>query len=205
MNERKVFDRYLTEAEEKQLFDHVWKFRADEFAFRDFHWMVLLRQTGMRINNLAMFLVADAHAVLADPQHHFKLRDADSKKGHGYTVKFNRRAVKSLRELLKLHSMREDQILGSDHLIQSRQGGRGLSIRSFQNRMQQWVLSAGLPMQASPHWFRHTLAKRLLKHTTHSEPLQVVKAALGHTRLTSTEVYTQPDREEIDRAWEAAS
>lgn len=205
MSERKVFDRYLTESEEKKLFNTVWKHRSDELALRDYHWMMLLRQTGMRINNLALLCIADARQVLSDPSHRLQLRDADSKRQHGYSVKFNLRALTSLSELLKLHSKRPGQTVGSDPLIFSRQGSHRLSIRSYQVRMQHWANLAGLPVQPSPHWFRHTLAKRLLKVTTHSEPLQVVKVALGHTRLTSTEVYTQPDREEIDRAWEAAS
>lgn len=201
---RQTFNRYLTEAEEKQLFDHVYKFRADEFAWRDYHWMKLLRNTGLRIGNLAALTVGDAHAVLSDPAHRLTLRDADSKCRRGYAVKFNSAACKNLTALLRQHGGRPE---ASDPLVMSRNGehAQGLSIRSFQARMRRWVLSAGLSVQASPHWFRHTLAKRVLNETTAANPLQVVQHVLGHTSIVSTSVYTTPDREEIDRALEAAS
>ena len=207
MPDRQVFNRYLTRAEEKQLFGHVWQFRADDFARRDYYWMQLLRHTGMRIGNLAALTVGDARSVLYDPEHRLVLQDCASKGGRGYPVKCNSHAREALSGLLKLnqHSRKGGTRDERQPLVLSRQQGRGLSVRAFQQRMRQWVISAGLPVQASPHWFRHTLAKRILETTTHSSPLQVAQHALGHHSLQSTAIYTNPDREDIDRAMELAA
>jgi len=43
-----------------------------------------------------------------------------------------------------------------------------------------------------PHSFRHTFATRLLKHTN----IRVVQQLLGHTSLSSTQVYTHPTTED---------
>lgn len=201
---RKIFNRYLTAPEEKKLFAHLRQFRAEPLARRDYLWMKLLRQTGLRVGNLARLTVADAFDVLTDPAHRLRLRDGDSKKSHGYEVKFSTAACSSLQGLLKLHGRRPDH---AAPLVRSRNGGgaQALSVRSYESRMRQWVLSAGLGIEASPHWFRHTLAKHLLEETTAANPLQVVQHVLGHVSINSTAVYTYPDREEIERALEAAS
>lgn len=202
MQQRQVFNRYLTRSEEKQLFSHVKKFRAELLAERDYHWMLLLRHTGLRIHNLACLSVDDAWAVIRHPANRLQLADADSKGGNGYELRFNSAALTALRCLLRIR--RAQGFHDDGPLVMSRQGAAGLSVRSFQQRMRQWVLSAGLPRAASPHWFRHTLAKRIIETTTHNNPLQVVQCALGHSDIKSTAIYTRPDIEEIDRALELA-
>jgi site-specific recombinase XerC len=52
-------------------------------------------------------------------------------------------------------------------------------------------------VKAVPHTFRHTFATRLLER---SGNLVAVQDLLGHKRLTSTEVYTRPRRDELARA-----
>ena len=57
-----------------------------------------------------------------------------------------------------------------------------------------------LKVPVSPHWFRHTLAKRMMKHSTSRDPRGVVQSVLQHRSIDSTLVYTRPDREEVERA-----
>jgi len=205
MYQRQTMQRYLTRDEERQLFKHVKKFSADILAERDWHWMQLLRQTGMRINNLANLTIVDAWAALKHPQHHLQLADEHSKGGQGYVVRFNTEAIKSLRALLRIRQGQGFDAFDDGPLIMSRQGKSALSVRSYQNRLRQWSLSAGLAQAATPHWFRHTLAKRIIDTTTHKNPLQIVQQALGHSDIKSTVIYTMPDKEEVDAAVQAAA
>ncbi|MDH5259430.1 MAG: tyrosine-type recombinase/integrase, partial [Gammaproteobacteria bacterium] len=56
---------------------------------------------------------------------------------------------------------------------------------------------SGIDAKASPHWFRHTLAKRVMKNSTASDPLKTVQILLNHSDPRSTAAYTLPDKEDI--------
>lgn len=196
--QRAVFERYLTEAEEARLFRHVNQF-ADVLARRDAAWMLLLRKTGIRVGSLAGLTVADARSAVATKT--LTLADAHAKGGRGYQVPCNKDALRALRTLLSVRRELVAVQSVSDPLICTHRGS-GMSVRSFQARFAQWCADAGLSVKASPHWMRHTLAKRIIAVSTARNPLGVVQAALGHASLVSTSVYTLPDREEIANSLE---
>lgn len=196
--QRAVFTRYLKRDEEKRLLAHVGQF-ADIQARRDHAWMRLLRHTGIRVGSAAGITVDDARDALARQ----RLRLRRAKGGNAYEVPVNRDARSALRDLLKVRREQGHPMVGEDPLIMSRKR-RGLSVRSFQARMQQWVRSAGLEVEATPHWFRHTLAKRVMAQSTAADPRSIVQGALGQRSPQSTVVYTMPDREDVERALEEA-
>ena len=47
-----------------------------------------------------------------------------------------------------------------------------------------------------PHVLRHTFASRLMKRTN----IRVVQQLLGHTSITSTQIYTHPDSDDLQKA-----
>ncbi|MDZ4813213.1 MAG: tyrosine-type recombinase/integrase [Pseudomonadota bacterium] len=197
---RQVFNRYLTEREEKQLLHHV-KSIDSPYAKRDLYWMTLARQTGIRIGSIAGLTVADARDALAVKR--LTLRDDIVKGRRGYSVPLNTGAMAALRALLKL---RVDLKLTADAdapLIWSRQSQR-MTVRQFQLRMQYWVTQSKLSVKATPHWWRHTLAKRLMERSVGRDPQAFVQASLGHHSRDSTAVYTLPDREDLAAALQSA-
>lgn len=197
---RKVFDRYFTEAEERQLFKTVARF-ADINARRDYAWMRLLRQTGIRVETLAGLNVLDAQTGLADKYLH--LRPEITKRDQGGRVFLTTKARQALKELLAIHREMGYPLADESPLIFSRKHQR-LSVRSYQSRTRHWCQAAGLA-DGSPHWFRHTLAKRIMKNSTAQDPRGVVQVALTHASINSTSVYTMPDKEDVERAMEEAS
>ena len=197
---RSTFTRYLTEREEKQLWDTM-KLQGQVMARRDYAWMRLLRYTGIRIGSLAGLTVSDARDALRD--HRLELRTA--KRGKVYSVPVTRKARKALVDLLAIRQEQGHVQYPDAPLVMSRQGAEGLSIRAFQQRMAKWVTVSHLPMRATPHWFRHTVAKRIIARSTAAEPLRVVQGALGHASIANTAIYTKPDREEIAAELEVAS
>lgn len=64
VSNRAVFERYLTAAEERQLFGYVDQF-GGPLAARDAAWMRLMRHTGLRVASVAGLTVADAKAALS--------------------------------------------------------------------------------------------------------------------------------------------
>lgn len=191
---RAVFERYLTPADEKRLLAEVALY-ASVLARRDLEWMVLLGKTGIRVSSLSLLSVGDARAALSS--NYLVLSDEISKGGRGYKVFLVKRAQLALRRLLRI---RKEMGAGGDFeapLIMSR-NHQGMSVRSFQSRMQRWVKMAGLDVKASPHWWRHTVAKRLMKNSAADDPRGVVMGVLGHASVVSTSIYTMPDREDIE-------
>jgi len=199
---RKIFERYLKEDEERRLFAEVRKQAGSNtqhqlLALRDHAWMRLMRNTGIRVGTLAGLNVADARQALAS--HYLQIRPEIAKGGRGGKVFCNKSAIGALRGLLAVRRKMGAPDMPDQPLLVSRKHGR-MSVRSLQQRMRQWVKQAGLDVSASPHWLRHTLAKRVMKNSTAEDPRGVVQATLLHVSIDSTAVYTLPDREDIEQA-----
>ncbi len=196
-----TFERYLTVAEERQLLRSVGK-QADIYARRDHAWMRLLRQTGIRVQALSKLTVHDARQALFSK--HLQLDAEIQKRGIEHKVFVTRKAQQAIKDLLAIRREMGHAEHPDAPLIVSR-NNRGLSVRSFQARMQHWCRVAGLEVSASPHWWRHTVAKRLIASSTSTDPLGIVQSALGHKSRNSTAIYAAPDRESVMHAMEAAS
>lgn len=192
-------ERYLTEQEERQLFKTVGLF-GDVYARRDYAWMQLLRQTGIRVGTLSGLNVLDAQLAIRSKR--LVLRDEICKRGRGYTVPANTKAVKALRCLLKIRLEMGYQLIPDEALIMARKH-KAMSIRAYQDRMKFWRERAQLNIQATPHSFRHTVAHRILERSTAVNPLLVVKSALNHANINSSAVYTKPNRQQITDDLEA--
>ncbi len=82
------------------------------------------------------------------------------------------------------------QLLGgkkkSDALFLNRYGGR-LTERSVQKKLARYAGLSGIDKRVHPHMLRHTFATHLLDG---GADLRVVQELLGHTNLSSTQIYT---------------
>lgn len=198
---RKVFERYLRPEEERQLFKILGRYE-DIQARRDLAWMRVLRQTGVRIDTLRGLNVADAREAIRT--HYLTLRPEITKGGASGRIFVTKRGRVAFRQLLEI---RREQGHGEQldaPLVMSRHRRR-MSIRAYQHRMRHWCQVAGLGVEATPHWLRHTLAKRIMQASTARDPRGVVQAQLNHADIKSTAVYTLPDRDDIEQALEEVS
>ena len=79
--------------------------------------------------------------------------------------------------------------------------GRRLSARSIQTRLQNLARRAGVGRDVHPHMLRHSFASHLLES---SGDLRAVQELLGHSDISTTQIYTHLDFQHLARVYDRA-
>ncbi|MBK8574833.1 MAG: site-specific tyrosine recombinase XerD [Elusimicrobia bacterium] len=132
------------------------------------------------------------------------------KGGKERVVPINRRAIHAIRvyrESLKIS--KDERVVQSErpapgersvrcaHPLFVGRAGRPLTRVAFWYELKKWARDAGLYKHISPHVLRHSFATHLLKG---GADLRVVQEMLGHSDISTTQIYTHLDREAIKKA-----
>jgi integrase/recombinase XerC len=88
----------------------------------------------------------------------------------------------------------------SEALFVSAQGKR-LNGRTVQLALKRYLAAAGLDAKLTPHKLRHTFATHMLDH---GADLRSVQELLGHSQLTTTQIYTSVSVERLKRVYDGA-
>lgn len=179
----------LTPAEVRRLLDTADLQSAN--GLRDFVVYSLMYRLGMRVGEI--------HALNMDSVD-FE-RSVLTVNGKGRKVR-RLALVSDLPELLmKWLQVRHKHFRGGGDALFLSQKGNRLSIRTIQDNFKNLVEKAG-PFsieKVTPHTLRHAFASHALES---GADLVVLKAVMGHARLTSTEIYLHPSaksqREAVD-------
>jgi integrase/recombinase XerC len=81
------------------------------------------------------------------------------------------------------------------------QNGRRLTPRAVQARLGHWAKRLGLASRVHPHALRHSFASHVLQS---SGDLRAVQEMLGHSSISTTQVYTHLDFQHLAKAYDAA-
>jgi len=166
---------FLTEAEKRRLLSAL-RGRSSTLARRDRVIIELFLGTGIRLQELVSLDIDD---VDLDAKH-LRVRA----KGNLPQVKFLKSDLRSL--LRRYLAERRRQGTADAALFLSNRGTR-ISPRQVANRVKFWLTEAGIKKSLGPHGLRHSFATHLYAATS---DLLVVKRALGHRNISTTEIYT---------------
>jgi integrase/recombinase XerC len=81
------------------------------------------------------------------------------------------------------------------------QNGRRLGARAIQRRIDRAARRQGIDLKVHPHLFRHSFATHLLES---SSDLRGVQELLGHSDISTTQVYTHLDFQHLARIYDQA-
>lgn len=173
------------------------RFKA-QLANRDRAIILVLLNTGIRVSELVHL---DCHSIqVSEGNCHVTVIGKGNKER---VLKLNQVSAQALDAYMEDRK----KIVGTsrqDALFVNRFGDR-MSRKAVYEVIKKYVKVAGLPPKAatiSPHKLRHTLATLLLKN---GENLRVVQEILGHSSISTTEIYTHVINTEKDQALDQLS
>ena len=112
-------------------------------------------------------------------------------------VPFGRYASHAIQQWLKVRPLFNPK---DDALFVSQQGNR-LTHRSIQKRMETWGIRQGLNSHLNPHKLRHSFATHMLEA---SSDLRAVQELLGHSNLSTTQIYTHLNFQHLAEVYDQA-
>ncbi len=149
--------------------------------YRDLSMWELFYSSGLRLAELVNLNLED-----------LDLNDASLvvRKGKGNksrVLPIGRKAINAINDWLKV---REELAAATEPAVFVSTRGTRLSARSVQARLQHWCKKLGVPQHVHPHMLRHSFASHLLES---SHDLRSVQELLGHSQISSTQIYTHLD------------
>jgi len=167
-------------------------------AVRDRALLEFLYATGARVSELCGLNLGDLH--LAE-----ELVFIRGKGGKQRLVPVSRPAREKI--LVYLASARNELLKSASRLLpESRtrlfvsRRGRGLTRQAVWKLIRKYAQTAGLKEDLHPHMVRHCFATHLL---VRGADLRVVQTLLGHSDISTTEIYTHLSQENLRRSFDS--
>jgi site-specific recombinase XerD len=154
-------------------------------VLRDVAWLELFYSAGLRLSELVKL----------------RHRDLDLHQGTVRVLGKGRKerlcpmggpAVRAIRAYLDACPLESDTVFLSGR-------DRPLSGRTIQTALKRYLAFAGLDAKLSPHKLRHTFATHLLDE---GADLRSVQELLGHSQVTTTQIYTSVSVERLKRVYD---
>lgn len=188
--------RYLMEPQQAKLLATI-KTHAAVLARRDYAWIRLLRDTGMRITEFSLMTLRDAQFAIETGWIYIPAARRKGSKGKrwDHRIPVTEPVRESLATLAAINREMGGEGDPATPLVLSRKHAR-LSVRAYQERLAHWCRVAGIE-HASPHWLRYTRAVNVYRRSEARDPARVVQALLGHRSLVTTMRYLRLTKEEL--------
>jgi len=165
---------------------------AGPLESRDLAMWELLYSSGLRVSELANINLMDVD--LSGKTIHV----VSGKGKKSRLLPLGSKAVSTIRTWLPLRS--QFDALNEMALFVGKRGRR-LTTRSIQSRLERWRKRQGLQGRLYPHMLRHSFASHMLES---SQDLRAVQELLGHSNISTTQVYTHLDFQHLAAVYDQA-
>lgn len=119
------------------------------------------------------------------------------------SIPVGKQAIKAVRHWLKLRTelTTSDQSGGEETALFVSRLGKRISPRTIQQRLKQRAIKQGVEFHVHPHMLRHSFASHILES---SSDLRAVQELLGHSDISTTQVYTHLDFQHLASVYDSA-
>jgi integrase/recombinase XerC len=159
---------------------------------RDLAMFELFYSSGLRLSELSSLDMADID--LADRS----VLVRSGKGGKSRVLPIGSKAIKAINNWMQ---ERSKMIAIADTALFVTTKGRRLGQRSIELRLSQWCKKKGIQEHIHPHMLRHSFASHLLES---SQDLRAVQELLGHSNISTTQIYTHLDFQHLAEIYDKA-
>jgi len=183
--------KYLTLEESKNLLNSVNSSNSIKFSSRDYCILTLFLNCGLRLSELVLINIKDID------EDTIKVTGKGAKER---TIYLNSACVDALENWIKDRKIMSGASK-TDALFLSRLGRR-ISQKQVQVLVKKYLLASGIdPKRYSTHKLRHTAATLMYKYG--KVDIRALQHILGHESISTTEIYTHIDNEQLHNAVES--
>jgi len=175
-----AFDYELEEADESNLI-------RTKTRLRDKLVLTLLYSSGIRVSELVSLFIKD----IDFRERTIRIRGKGDK---DRIVLFDNNAKELIEEYMAIRCS------DSDYLFTNRVNVP-LTTRYVQVMIKDYASEAGIKKRVTPHILRHSFATHLLKNGV---DIRVIQQLLGHSNLSTTQIYTSVDMETLKNVYDRA-
>jgi integrase/recombinase XerC len=160
---------------------------------RDVAMFELFYSSGLRLSELNALDIIDLD--LADRSLIVRL----GKGGKSRVLPIGGKAVKAINNWLQERS--KWKAIADDAALFVTTKGRRLGQRSIELRLSLWCKKKGIDQHIHPHMLRHSFASHMLES---SQDLRAVQELLGHSNISTTQIYTHLDFQHLAEIYDKA-
>ena len=161
-------------------------------ALRDRAMLELLYATGMRVSELISLRMSDVNLLL----NYVVCRDEEKER----VIPFGETAKQSLECYLLKGREKLCKSSEENYLFLNCSGGM-MSRQGFWKLLKQYASKAGITADITPHTLRHSFAAHLVQN---GADLKAVQEMLGHSDISTTQIYQNMNVERVRRVYRAA-
>lgn len=165
---------------------------SSPLEIRDLAMFELFYSSGLRLSELSSLDIADLDLVDRS------LVVRSGKGGKSRVLPIGGKAVTAINNWLQKRTVM--MTVESSALFVTTKGRR-LGQRSIELRLALWCKKKGVDQHIHPHMLRHSFASHLLES---SQDLRAVQELLGHTNISTTQIYTHLDFQHLAEIYDKA-
>lgn len=166
--------------------------QQDDATIRDRAMFEMMYACGLRVSELIALRLEDIDMV-------DQIVNVIGKGNKERIVPFYDEA--GIRLQLYITKVRDKWVKQEHGIVFVNQRGAPMTSRGVQYRMELAAKNSGLSIHIHPHMFRHSFATHLLDH---GADLRFVQELLGHSSLSTTQIYVHVSQERLKKAYKDA-